>query len=332
MSSFNLANHTNISLECTNIFQVLDNQIDTLAIATDGQTLLCATINSQAYERRVCSHQEVSAWNIKTGKKLRIKSHSQYNIFSCDNMQQIVVAGDGRSIVSLDRHRTLMCWHIQSDVQLSLRKQREFDEMCQININVQGDFLLFPRKSYLGLDVYEIKTGKIIGSFPVKERDRIKSFVVSNDKKIITSYENDLDIKSWDLETGDKVMELKGHDHPIESLAISSDNKIMASGSDQRIKIWDVQLGTMLWSFYGHANLVRSLLITPDSRFLISAGDRKIKIWDLVTGNKINTIIAHNSSIRTLFLSNDGNTLVSGDADGTIKVWQINKISEIEAG
>jgi COMPASS component SWD3 len=332
MSSSNLDSYTNVSLECINTFQVLNNQIDTLAITPDGQTLVCATINSQAYERRVCSRQEANAWNIKTGKKLRIKSHSQHNIFSCDNLKYIVIAGDGRSIVSLDRNLVLMCWHIQSDVQLSLRKQREFDKMCQININVQGDFLLFPRKSYLGLDVYEIKTGKVIGSFPVKERDKIKSFVVSNDKKIITSYENNLDIKIWDLETGAEVIELKGHDHSIESLAISSDNRIMASGSDQKIKIWDVQLGKMLWSFYGHANLVRGLLITPDSRFLISTGDCKIKIWDLLTGNKISTIIAHESSIRSLFLSNDCNTLVSGDADGTIKVWQINKISGIEQG
>jgi COMPASS component SWD3 len=332
MSLSNPVNYENNSLQCIHTFQVIPNQIDTLAIMPDSHTLVCTTINPRAYNRRVCSRQELHAWNIRTGEKLKFKNHSKHNIFSCTNMQQIVVAGDGRSIVSLDRNLALTCWNIQSVVQLSLRKQHEFDEMCRININVQGEFLLFPRKSYLGLDVYEIKTGKRIGSFPVKERDRIKSFVVSNDKKIITSYENNLIIKILDLETGTEVMNLKGHDHLIESFAISSDNRFIASGSDQRIKIWDTQLGNLLHSFYGHASLIRGLIITADSQFLISTGDRKIKFWNIATGAKINTVIAHNSPIRSITLNGDGKILASGDTDGIIKVWQVNEISELKKG
>jgi WD40 repeat protein len=332
MSSSNPTVNINISLECLHTFQVPHNQIDTLAIAPDGHTLLCATINSQAYNRRVCNHQEVNAWSIKTDKKLQIKSNSKNNTFSCDNMREVVIARSGTTIISLSSNLSLICWHVQSDVQLSLRKQCEFNGMYRIDIDVKGEFLLFPSKTYLGLDLYEIKTGKRIGSFPVKDRDTMKSVVISDDKKIITSYENNPVIKIWDIETGNEVMQLQGHDHPIESLAISLDNRVIASGSDQRIKIWDAQSGNLLWSFYGHAGLIRGLLITPDSQFIISTGDRKIKIWDLATSKKLSTTIAHDSPIRSLSLSNDGNTLVSGDTEGIIKVWQVNKISESEEG
>jgi WD40 repeat protein len=121
---------------------------------------------------------------------------------------------------------------------------------------------------------------------------------------------------------GKELIDFGRHDE-IRSLALSSDDRILASGSQQRIKIWNAQTGELLQSFYAHADWVWDLAVTPNARFLISAGDTTIKFWDLVPGKKVNTINAHESQIRSISLSHDGKMLVSGATDGIVKVWEV---------
>ncbi len=176
---------------------------------------------------------------------------------------------------------------------------------------------------------YAIETGIIVKEKLVDKGARRwdVALVISSDGQHIYSTSS---IEHWLTESAQDIKIIPQTYHGgLQSLALSSDDRILVSGSDQRIRIWNTQTGKLLHSFYGHADGVRGLAIIPNSLLLISAGDEKIKFWDLATGKKLNTIIAHDKPIRSIALSRDGSILVSGSTDGIVKVWQVNEISEI---
>ena len=97
--------------------------------------------------------------------------------------------------------------------------------------------------------------------------------------------------KIWDLSIPNKLIHtLKDHSEAITSLALSSDNKILYSGSNNNIKIWD--------------------LTTPN----------KDCIYTLQLPNKNVTLL--NNYVISLALSLDGKTLYSGSDNGNINIWQ----------
>lgn len=76
---------------------------------------------------------------------------------------------------------------------------------------------------------------------------------------------------------------VKAHMKGVRALAITSDGKMLASGSgDKTIKLWTLPEGRLLTTLTGHADSVRALTITPDGKMLASGhGKGFLIIWDL---------------------------------------------------
>ena len=55
-------------------------------------------------------------------------------------------------------------------------------------------------------------------------------------------YSNNL--KVWDIDQGEEIMNLKGHDHDVNTVSISLDKNYLASGSaDSTIRLWNLRTG-----------------------------------------------------------------------------------------
>ncbi len=72
------------------------------------------------------------------------------------------------------------------------------------------------------------------------------------------------------------------------------------------------------------------LIFSPDGKTLLDLNQdnwqEKIELWDVDTGNKFGTLLGHTEQIETLVFSHDGKTLASGSEDGTILLWDWEKI------
>lgn len=130
------------------------------------------------------------------------------------------------------------------------------------------------------------------------------------------------------------VRSLIGHNWPVLSVSISSDNQFLVSGSaDCTVKIWELKTGLLIATLSDHSEPVYSVAITPDNQKVVSgSSDNTIKIWQLNTGELLATLTGHSDSIYSVAISPDGQTIASGSWDNTIKLWDIPSSIAVKAG
>jgi len=122
---------------------------------------------------------------------------------------------------------------------------------------------------------------------------------------------------------------LRGHRDWVNSVAVSPDERILASGSeDNTIKLWDINTGKILrtfkkgWWQKGHEGPVRTVIFSPDGHFFVSGSDdNTIKFWELKTGKVRRILVGNGLWVRALAFSPDGRILASESE--TIKLWEV---------
>jgi WD40 repeat protein len=78
--------------------------------------------------------------------------------------------------------------------------------------------------------------------------------------------------ENWSAE----LQTLKGHTDRVQSVAFSSDGRLLASGSDDKtIQLWDPATGTLQQTLKGHTGRVKSVAFSPNGRLLASCSDDK---------------------------------------------------------
>jgi WD40 repeat protein len=81
----------------------------------------------------------------------------------------------------------------------------------------------------------------------------------------------------------------------------------------------------------GHAHGLKTLAVSPDGRLIASAdgGDGTVKLWEILTGLQVRTLYAA-SAVRSLAFSADSRLLASGNADDTIRTWEVASGRELQ--
>ncbi|MEO0405860.1 MAG: serine/threonine-protein kinase [Cyanobacteria bacterium P01_A01_bin.135] len=119
----------------------------------------------------------------------------------------------------------------------------------------------------------------------------------------------------------------KGHSAQLNTLALSLDGTMLASGSDdQTIKLWDVQAGKELRTLPRHSDRVQAVAFSPDGKLVISgSGSSDLLVWETATGVLRTSLTGHDSAINDIKVSSDGRILASASADRTIRLWDLQR-------
>ena len=183
-------------------------------------------------------------------------------------------------------------------------------------------------------DVTNIKHSKEIHSQNMS--GSVTSLALSSDGTKIYSASKQNFIKVWknNLDKKNKYIH-RDKDTIVKSVALSSDNKFLYSGSyslnyDGAITIWDLTKPETYDDNYKHYTISAVppslIILSPDNKFLYSFDEQYIIIFDLSDLSNIKPKVfgTHDEFVYSLVISSDGKTLYSGSKDKTIKIWDLS--------
>lgn len=122
---------------------------------------------------------------------------------------------------------------------------------------------------------------------------------------------------------------LRGHNHFVSDIVISSDGQFALSGSwDATLRLWEINTGKCTRRFVGHTKDVLSVAFSSDNRQIVSASrDRTVKLWNTLGECKF-TIVedGHTEWVSCVRFPPTPNApvIVSAGWDKLVKVWGLN--------
>jgi len=115
--------------------------------------------------------------------------------------------------------------------------------------------------------------------------------------------------------------------HPAISLAISPDDRLLASGHWDLVKLWNFRTGKRLAVLRGFGRYVGPLSFSPDGRLLATATDLGgLQIWDVRRHRRIHSVHIDGGDLSDPAFSPDGRRVAIG-VYGTGTVWLIDVAS-----
>jgi WD40 repeat protein len=158
----------------------------------------------------------------------------------------------------------------------------------------------------------------------------VNSVAFSPDGKRALSGSDDWTLRLWDLATGETMKTLTGHAKEVRAVAFSPDGKRALSGSlDGTLRVWDLTTGQTLLTRAAEASWSVAFSLDGD-RALLGNYDGTVRLWDLNTGQIVKILAAStigrpeaavNRAVMSVAFSPDGKRALSGDFDGTVRLW-----------
>ena len=123
------------------------------------------------------------------------------------------------------------------------------------------------------------------------------------------------------------AIDLPGHRTDVRALAVSSDDRMLASASQGTLKIWNLRTTSCIRTL--ECGYVLCTLILPGDKIVI-VGNRQgeLEIFDISSSTLIDTVKCHEDKIWALHIHPDGRSIVTGSEDKTAKFFKFEVVQE----
>lgn len=127
-----------------------------------------------------------------------------------------------------------------------------------------------------------------------------------------------------------QVGTLRGHNSYIAACAFSSDGlQLVSADGNNTILHWDLVTQQILSKYKGRSCGNHFLEITPDGKYvLLPTKDGKIAVIDLLKKSTTTFPMVHTAPVTSLAVSKDGKKFITGSADKTVKVWNVEGLGQ----
>ncbi len=181
---------------------------------------------------------------------------------------------------------------------------------------------------------YQFLSPRISGVSPLTFSHDGETIIVLNEQEIGEKQV----LEFWDLWLHSVNFQFVPHENEIfkysystytevTALASSPDNTLLATAVRGRVALWKFGTDELILSYPEFGGLsCYALAFSPDSKILAVGDSLDIRLIEVDTGNLITTVSKHNNRVKALAFSADGKILASGSQDGTILVWDLDKV------
>jgi hypothetical protein len=327
--------------------------ITSMALAADGNTVLTA-----------CRDGVVRQWDALRAMQVRSLDHRliQSKTLSGDELNivnSVVVSDDGQramTIASMDR--TIRLWELATGRELTA-PGGEAPADAFLDFNLLGGIVWSAAFSHDGKRVLTVggnsaRLWEADVQPAAERRDSMTfsphgaiasaSFSADNAKIVTGSWDNSARI--WDAASGKDELKLVGqHTKQVNRAVFSNDRGlVLTASSDKTAKLWKIdwaaKTAAVLVSFEGHTDSVNDVMFSPDERFVLTASaDKTARVWNAATGEQLGVLQGdmaadameekkgHKWAVLRAVYSDDGKRVITGSADNTAKIWNIEDVA-----
>ncbi|KNE66853.1 hypothetical protein AMAG_11332 [Allomyces macrogynus ATCC 38327] len=254
-------------------------------------------------------------------------------------VEEIAISSDGQFALSASWDKTLRLWDLNTG-----KTTRRF--VGHTNDVLSVSFSADNRQIVSGSRDKSIKLWNTLGECKFNITDAHAEWVScvrfspNPSNPIIISSGWDKFVKVWDLTKCKLRTNHIGHKAYINSITISPDGSLCASGGKDGIPmLWDLNDGKHLYSLE-QGEEIHALCFSPNRYWLCAATASGIRIWDLQTKTLVDeakvedlTVSGEDAKVSyvntvplSLAWSADGQTLFAGYDDNKIRVWELSSI------
>lgn len=126
---------------------------------------------------------------------------------------------------------------------------------------------------------------------------------------------------------------IKGYQEPVQAVAISSNNRWLATGSIAgTVHLWNLQQPEVeVFELPEPSDWINAMAITPNNDWLVTAGyddddDEIVRLWDLTAEDPSTEAIllkGHQKEVLAVAMTPDGDRLLTADYDGMVYLWDL---------
>lgn len=118
-----------------------------------------------------------------------------------------------------------------------------------------------------------------------------------------------------------------GHRTDVRSLALSSDDRMLASACNGSLKIWNVRTQSCIRTLEcGYA--LCATFLPGDKIVVVGNRNGELEIFDITSSTLIETIKAHDGPVWTMHVHPDGKSIATGSADKSAKFFNFEVAQE----
>ena len=288
----------------------------------------------------------IRIWDIETGEEVRtLYGHSNL-------VTGVEFTPDSQQIVSVSWDRSMRVWQISTGIEL--QRYDVFDDiLLDVSVSYDSDYVFIASGNLGGNEIVIEAEQSVAPSawlIDLRSRDLLKTvsghqdwiwsmavhpsgqYAASGSGPLNTSDAVDTTVRLWNLETGDELAVLEGHEATVEGVNFNpTGDRLVSASWDGRIILWEITEtadggleATELYRLADGGEAAYNAVFSPDGLTIaVGLGDGTIALWDAETGESIRTFGDHTSQVTGLAFSPDGSKIASASWDNTAALWDI---------
>ncbi|HEX7333914.1 MAG TPA: TIR domain-containing protein [Pyrinomonadaceae bacterium] len=155
----------------------------------------------------------------------------------------------------------------------------------------------------------------------------VNTYAFSRDGKHVLTGSEEGKVTLWDLLTGKKIGNFKGHSSHVWIIDWSNNQRqAITCSEDATVRLWDIETGKCKRVLYhDKATAVWGVAMSHDRNYALSGStDGDVKLWNLKTGYRLKVLQGHTGSVLWVGFRRDNTKAISAAEDATIRLWNLD--------